>query len=484
MENISKGWQHVMDSIWNKEVKINEKQELIGSFDTEVLIIGAGMAGILTAYYLREKGVDAVVLEKDRIAGGITGNTTAKITSQHGLIYHKLINYHGMEAAKLYAMANEEAVDEYENLIKNRNINCHFERLSSYLYSTEGTDNLEKELKAAKDVGINAEFTTKSELPFDIKGAVRFKGQAQFNPLEFINGITDDINIYEKTKVIDVRKHTAYTDMGTIKAKNIVFATHYPFVNIPGFYFLRQHQERSYVLALENAGKLNSMYYGIDKDGLSFRNLGNIMLLGGGSHRTGEAESSLAYVRLKHKAKEYYPGSSEITEWSAQDCITHDRIPFIGRYSKLRPYWYVATGFKKWGMTSSMVAAGIISDLITGRENKYEKVFTPQRLCIKASGHELLKDVGVSVKGLAGGHFHMPLKEVKDLQEGQAKIVRLGLKRYGVYKDNLGRIHKISVKCPHLGCELKWNQNELSWDCPCHGSRLDYDGNILDGPAQ
>lgn len=255
MENISKGWQQIMDSIWNKEVNINEKQELIGSFDTEVLIIGAGMAGILTAYYLKEKGVDAVVLEKDRIAGEITGNTTAKITSQHGLIYDKLINYHGMETARLYARANEEAVDEYENLIKNRHIDCHFERVSSYLYSTEGTDTLEKELNAANDVGINAEFTTKVELPFDIKGAVRFKRQAQFNPLEFINGITDDINIYEKTKVIHVRKHMAYTDMGTIKAKNIVFATHYPFVNIPGFYFLRQHQERSYVLALEKIGR-------------------------------------------------------------------------------------------------------------------------------------------------------------------------------------------------------------------------------------
>lgn len=473
-----------MKSIWNKEVSIEDRQEAMKSFDTDVLIIGAGMAGILTAHYLKENGIDAVIVEKDRISTGVTANTTAKITSQHGLIYDKLIKKHGMNTAKMYGKANEDAINAYENLIHRRHINCHFERLPSYLYSTSDTEVLKQEHRAACSIGMKAEFTEKSELPFDIKGAVRFDSQAQFNPLEFIKDLADDIKIYENTEVTNVRKHTAYTDMGTITAKHIVFAAHYPFVNIPGLFFLRQHQERSYVVAVKNVPKLNGMYYGIDKNGLSLRSAGDVLLMGGGSHRTGDIDDDMVYEHLRMKVDEYYPGAEEVTFWSAQDCITHDSIPFIGRYSYIRPYWYVATGFKKWGMTFSMIAAMIISDSICGRKNPYEEVFSPQRFCFKASALNTLKDVGVSVKSLAKGYFHLPLKELKDLQERHGTIVRLGIKRYGVYKDENGRLHKVPVKCPHMGCELQWNPNELSWDCPCHGSRLDYDGKILDGPAQ
>lgn len=473
-----------MQSIWNNKECLGDRQELIGSLNTDVLIIGAGMAGILTAYYLNDRGLDVVVVEKNGIAQGVTGNTTAKITSQHGLIYDKLIEKQGKDIAEKYGKANEEAINAYEKIINDRNINCHFKRLSSYLYSTSDTSALKNEADAACSIGIKVEFTDKTELPFEVKGAVRFDNQAQFNPLEFIKGLADDITIYENTKVIGVKRHTAYTDMGTITAKHIVFCTHYPFINVPGLFFLRQHQERSYVLALKNVPELNGMYYGIDEDGLSFRSAKGCMLLGGGSHRTGQVVDSQVYSNLIIKAKEYYPKAEEITFWSAQDCVTHDNIPFIGRYSYLRPYWYVATGFKKWGMTSSMIAAMIISDIICGRSNPYVEVFTPQRIRLKASIVNTLKDIGVSIKNLSKGYFHLPLKELKDLPEGQAKIVRIGLKRYGVYKDENKKIHKISVKCPHLGCELQWNPNELSWDCPCHGSRLDYDGKILDGPAQ
>lgn len=482
--NIAVNRREIMQSIWNDKVLIEDRQELIGSFDTDVLIIGAGMAGILTAYYLKDMGMNVAVVEKNSIAQGVTANTTAKITSQHGLIYDKLIKKHGINIAEKYGKANEEAIDAYEKLINDKHINCHFVRLPSYLYSNSDTDVLKSEVSAACNAGIKAEFTDRTELPFDIKGAVRFDNQAQFNPLEFIKDVANDITIYEKTKVIGVKRHTAYTDMGTITAKHIVFAAHYPFINVPGLFFLRQHQERSYVLALKNVPKLKGMYYGIDKDGLSFRSSEEFMLLGGGSHRTGKAEDSQVYKHLKLKADKYYPNAEEAAFWSAQDCITHDGIPFIGRYSYFRPYWYVATGFKKWGMTSSMIAAMVISDLICGRKNPYEEVFSPQRFCFKAAALNTLKDVGVSVKNLAKGYFHLPLKELKDLPEGQGTIVRIGIKRYGVYKDENRRLHKVSVKCPHLGCELQWNPNELSWDCPCHGSRLDYDGKILDGPAQ
>lgn len=186
---------------------------------------------------------------------------------------------------------------------------------------------------------------------------------------------------------------------------------------------------------------------------------------------------------LRTEAKKLYPKSREVAFWSAQDCMSHDKIPFIGRYSKLRPYWYVATGFKKWGMTGSMISAMVIRDFICGKENEYAGVFTPQRLCLRASSKNLLKDIGKSTKGLVKGSFHLPFSPIDKIPNGHGGIVRKGIKRYGVYKEENGNIHQISVKCPHMGCELQWNPDELSWDCPCHGSRFDYDGHLLDNPS-
>lgn len=473
-----------MESIWSEEVTIPRRKELIGGLNIEVAVIGGGMAGLLTACFLKEQGCDVVVLEAERIAGGQTKHTTAKITGQHGLIYDKLIRNCGMEKAGLYAKANESAIRAYQKIIEDKNIACDFQRLPSYLYSIKQKEPLMAEADAAAALGIKAYFTKKNKLPFPTAGAVCFENQAQFHPLKFIREISEGITIYENTRVISVKQHIIYTERGTVTADNIVFATHYPFINLPGFYFVRQHQERSYVLALSGAAKLNGMYYGIDRNSLSFRNSGELLLLGGGVHRTGENREGGSYEMLRKEARKLYPNATEIAHWSAQDCMPHDEIPFIGRYSKFRPYWYVATGFKKWGMTSSMIAAMIISDMIGGKENEYAQLFTPQRFYFRASMKNLLKDLGKSTKGLVKGSFHFPFSSVEKLPEGHGGIVRKGLKRYGVYKDEQGIIHQISAKCPHMGCELEWNPDELSWDCPCHGSRYDYDGKLMDNPAQ
>lgn len=438
-----------MKSIWSMNTEIEKREALIGGLKTDVAVIGAGMAGILIAYHLQKYGVQVVVLEADRIAGGETKNTTAKITSQHGLIYQNLIKNLGKEQARLYAEANEQAINEYETLIKKENICCHFMRLPAYLYSEQEQLCLEEEAKAAEILGISSRFCTESNLPFAIKGAVCFKHQAQFQPLEFISALSKQLTIYEKTRVLSVKGHMIYTERGDVFADHIVFATHYPIINVPGLYFMRQHQERSYVLALANAQKLDGMYYGIDKNGLSFRNFEDILLLGGSGHRTGENTMGGAYDFLRIKANEYYNGHKELAHWSAQDCIPHDSIPFIGRYSRIRPYWYVATGFKKWGMTSSMISARIISDEITGEKNPYKELFSPQRFHYGLSHKKLVKDIGISIKGLARGHF----------------------------------LRK-AVKCPHMGCELHWNKDEACFECPCHGSRFNEMGELLDDPAQ
>lgn len=473
-----------MKSIWSQTIQISERESLREDKTADIVVIGAGITGLLTAYYLQREGKKVVVLEADRIASGQTKNTTAKITSQHGLIYDLLIKDYGKEKALLYAEANEMAIKEYEKLIKEKQIDCHFEKLMSYLYSTENSEKLKREAKAAASLGIKAYFTEENPLPFKTVGAVCFENQAQFHPLEFIKYLSENLTIYEKTRAIKVKGHCIETNHGKIMAKHIIFTTHYPFPNVPGFYFVRQHQERSYVLALSGVKKWKGMYYSADDNGFSFRWFNDILLFGGGAHRTGKMDIDCGYSYLRKKAEEFYPECEEITCWSAQDCITHDELPFIGRFSIYKPYWHVATGLKKWGMTGSMIAAKLICDQVCGRISPYEAFFTPKRMHLMHSYRKLAGDMGISVKGLVKGHLHLPLKQMDKLSVEQGRIVRIGFRRYGVYKDRQGNIHKISVKCPHLGCELVWNNEEKTWDCPCHGSRFGYDGELIDNPAQ
>lgn len=412
----------------------------------DVIVVGAGMAGLLTAFYLKQQGRDVLVLEADRVASGQTERTTAKITSQHGLKYSWLIDKVGVKEARLYAQANESAVREYERLILENGIDCGFERVSSYLYTMQDAEVLEEEARAAAFLGIDAVFTRETELPFEVKGAVCFRKQAQFDPPELIRRIASELEILEHTKVIAVKGNRVFTETGEMTADNIVIATHYPVLNVPGFYFLRQHQERSYVLALSGCEPIHGMYYGVDKGGFSFRQAGEYLLLGGSPCRTGENRDGRAFERLTEAARQYFPGAREEVRWAAQDCMPHDGIPFIGRYSMFTPNLYVATGFQKWGMSTSMVAAMILRDEICGMENPYSEVFNPQRFHFRASIGNLLTDVGMSVKGLGAGLFGRP-------------------------------------RCSHMGCKLEWNPEERSWDCPCHGSRFERDGKVLDNPA-
>ncbi|MBE5883737.1 MAG: FAD-dependent oxidoreductase [Lachnospiraceae bacterium] len=449
-----------MESLWKQGVTLSEGQVLQGEIQVQNLIIGGGMTGILTAYFLKKSGQQAMVVEASSIASGQTQNTTAKITSQHGLIYEDMIRNNGFHRAKGYAEANEWAIGEYEEIINEEGIACDFERLPSFLYSTEikGRDKLLREDAAAQKLGLPTRFLEGNvikELPFEITGAVCFYKQAQFHPLKVIKKLSEGLEIYERTNVLSVKGHKVITDNAVIIAENIIFATHYPFPIVPGFYFLRQHQDRSYVLALEGKGvpkKLSGMYYGIDEGGLSFRSAEGKLLLGGGSHRTGKVKRQSKYegfCYLRAMSERYYPEGAEVSCWAAQDCMPHDGIPFIGKYSIFRPYWYVATGFQKWGMTSAMIAARLISDSICGKENAYRSVFAPQRLLFRAGIRDLCVDVGESVIGLIKGF--------------------LGKKKR---------------RCRHMGCHLEWNAEEQSWDCPCHGSRYDRKGQLKDNPAQ
>lgn len=442
-----------MESIWsNERPEIVQKScEIPGTAD--VVIIGGGMAGLLCAYRLNEAGIRAIVLEADTVGSGQTKNTTAKITSQHGLIYDKLTRIFGEEMASQYGRASQKAIDEFERIIFEHDIVCDFVRATAYLYTktVDGAGQLERERTAAKKAGIKASLTYETELPFSVKIALKYEEQAQFHPLKFLGGISKGLEIYEHTRVIQIKDHEVVTNRGSVVAKKIVMATHFPFVNFPGFYFARMHQERSYVLAArvckENEGcwTPKGMYKGIDADGLSLRSARDVVLLGGKSHRTGVPQSVDPFDGLRKEANSMWDNWEEIGHWAAQDCMTLDSLPYIGMFSAEKPDWYVATGFEKWGMTNSMLAAMVICDAITGRTNSYAEIVAPQRKMTKASFGAMTQEMMFTAKNF------------------------LTLK---------------GPRCPHLGCRLQWNPYEKTWDCPCHGSSFREDGTVIDNPAQ
>lgn len=436
-------------STWRQTSGIQERMPLDRDISVDTVVIGGGLAGILTAWHLQQEGVECVVLEADRIGGGQTQNTTAKVTSQHNCIYDTLIKREGRVLARQYADANQEAVKRYRNLIQEKKIACDWEECPACLYTKEQPETLKREAQAAHELGINARFTEQTELPFPVAGAVCFEEQAKFHPLLFLQAIAAEVRVYEQTRVKKVEKHRMITDRGNVQAEHIVFACHYPFVNVPGYYFMKMHQERSYVIAVKGAARFDTVYLGIDKEGLSFRNFRDELLIGGGGHRTGENTLGGQYSHLRRAAARYWSGCRETACWSAQDCMTVDQVPYIGRFADTRENWYVATGFGKWGMTSSMVSAMILTDMICGRKNPWEEVFSPQRSKLDAAG-ALVNESGHALRGLLG----------------------------------VGGEENTGKRCTHMGCLLTWNPEEETYDCPCHGSRFDRDGNRIDGPAE
>ena len=426
-----------MKSIWEENIERSHFSELKGNIQTDVLIIGGGMAGILCAYMLKKQGTDCILVEADRICGGITKNTTAKITLAHGLIYDKLIRCFGKEKAELYLTAQSEALKEYEHL--SQIVDCDYEKKDSYVYSLFNRHKIENEIKAINCLGLNADFCDNLSIPISVAGAVRVTNQAQFNPLKFACGLAKDLPIYEHTKVTELAPGFAKTEHAEIKCEKIIVTTHFPILNKHGAYFLKMYQHRSYVLALDNAPRVNGMYVDEDERGLSFRNYNNLLLLGGGSHRTGKKGGS--YNELQKFARAHYPNARIITRWATQDCMTLDGVAYIGEYSKNTSNLYVATGFNKWGMSSSMVSAMLLSDLVHGRKNDYQEVFSPSRSIL---------------------HPQLAVNAFESL---------------------VGLITPTAPRCPHLGCALKYNAAEHSWDCPCHGSRFTESGELIDNPA-
>ncbi len=426
-----------MESIWRKDVSFKRFDTLNEEKTTEVLLIGGGITGLLCAHQLKKAGVDYILLEADRICSGVTKNTTAKITVLHSLIYSKIAKKYGLSAAKLYYQVNNDALECYREMCKETD--CDFKEKDAVVYTVGDPNKIYEEVSVLEKIGAAAQLIKEIPLPIKITAAVVLKNQAEFNPLKFLSYISRDLNVYENSRVTHYENGVYFTEKGSVRPKKVIVATHFPFLNKHGLYPLKMYQHRSYNIAIECDTDIKGMYVDENMKGMSFRNYKNALIIGGGSHRTGKKGGS--YREIEEFIKKHFPKSKETCRFATQDCMTLDSMPYIGLYSKNTPNMFVATGFNKWGMTSSLVAATILADLVKEKENKYQKLFSPQRSI---------------------WHTQLLLNGIET---------------------TLNLITPTTPRCPHLGCALKWNKQEHSWDCSCHGSRFSKDGELLDGPA-
>jgi len=486
-------------SYWLNSVKFHSFHGLNEDIETEVLIIGGGLFGITSAYLLSNEGLKTTLIEGRRLFHGVSGNTTAKITSQHGYIYRKLIDKQGLEKAQIYAESNEYSIKFIKKTVKDNNISCDLVSLPSYIFTEKDDyiENLRKEYKAAEKVGIKCGYSDDLNIPLDVKAAVSFYNQAQFNPVKYMNELSKLIvinggAIYEDTRAIDIEQgepHLVRTDKGkNIKAKYVIIATHFPFYDGLGMYFTRLYPERSYIQAVKIKESFpDGMYISIEDPVTSLRQTDGeekLVLVAGESHRTGDGSSTLEhYDKVLNRAKELFTVTDNPYKWSAQDYSTTDNIPFIGELSSGTKNLFIGTGFKKWGMTTSTVSALLIKDLIVKGKSPWSPLYTPSRGKIDTSKAAtfIIENYTVAKELIKGKLKKAP--ESIELKEGEGKVIEIDGKKYGAYKDSEGKVHIVDTTCTHLGCELQWNDAENTWDCPCHGSRFNYDSKVIEGPA-
>lgn len=422
-------------SIWEEFIATNNYDSLKKDIECDVLVVGGGMAGILTAYCLQESGRKVILVEANKIGSGITQKTTAVISAQHDTPYKELIKMHGMKKAQTYLNANLQAVEELKYLAEG--IDCDLQLKPSYLYSLN--DDLTDEYTALKSLGYTAELTDNTALPFDVKSAVKFDNMAEFHPIKFLDVIAKNLNIYEKTRIENIHDNVAVTENNCrIVFKHAVVATHFPFINRTGMFFAKMHQNRSYVIALENAGNVQGTYIDDVGTGFYWRNYKDLLLIGKGDHRTGT--ESNAFEQLEAFAYKQYPNATIKYKWANQDCITLDSMPYIGKYGSFDNV-YTLTGFNMWGMSGSMVGARILTDTINNKANPFAYAFKTDRSVFRK---EFLFNLGVTT-------FNM--------------------------------LRPTAKRCPHLGCALTYNRQEHTWDCQCHGSRFEENGKLIDNPA-
>jgi len=484
-------------SVWLETTGTTDYDALDEDTEVDVAVLGGGIAGITTAAELVNAGRSVAVVERDRIVENTTGHTTAKLTSLHGLRYDHLLEQFGEDRARQYAEANQWAIDHVESTAAGHDIDCEFERRPAYTYAPGDRERIEDEVAAAQRLDLPASLEESTDLPFETGAAVRFESQAQFHPREYLLGLAEtladgDGRVFEHTTATDVEDGspcTVSTDGGTITAGAVVVATHYPVAD-EARYYQRLSPKRSYVLAVRlDEDVPDGMYYSSGEPYFSVRpspagNAG-MALVGGQNHRTGHGGSAGSrYAALERAASNRLDVDEVVYRWATQDYVSVDGVPFVGPIGPGSENVYVATGFGGWGMTNGVVAGRLISELVVDGESPWAEVYHPIRFDEAASrgafcGHNVhdvshyLEDYGEQPRD----------GDVQSVEDGEGAVLRIDGDPVAVSRDEDGEVHAVSAVCSHMGCLVHWNDDDGSWDCPCHGSRFDRDGGVLNTPA-
>ncbi|GGW40287.1 FAD-dependent oxidoreductase [Streptomyces xantholiticus] len=491
------------DSHWIRTSDTTSYPPLTTDLEVDVAVVGGGIAGLSTAWELtREGGRSVVVLEADRIATGVTGFTTAKVTAQHGMIYDRLRRTRGTEGARLYARSQQAAVERVAEVASALGIECEFERGPSYVYSRDGAErsSLKSEAEAAAEAGLDAAYVEDTGLPFPVAGAVRVEEQAQFHPRKYLLALAHDLTAYgntihERTRVTGLQEGTPCrltTESGfRVTARDVVVATHFPVFD-RALLFARMSPRRELVVAapLPTDRDPAGMYITEDGDKRSVRTAplgdGRRLLIVTGEHFTpGTADVPERIERLDEWMHTHFAVEETRYRWAAQDNDPSDRVPLIGPFHPGARHTYVATGFGGWGMSGGVLAGRLLTGLICAVRPPWTDLYDPRRLWSTLREAPTL----ISQQAEVGRHFvgdrlrTTHVDSASDIAPGTGAVVRLGGRRCAVYRDDEGVCHAVSARCTHLGCLVSFNEAERSWDCPCHGSRFAVDGSVLNGPA-
>jgi glycine/D-amino acid oxidase-like deaminating enzyme/nitrite reductase/ring-hydroxylating ferredoxin subunit len=487
------------ESFWMASTAKTNYPALENDIKVDVAIVGGGITGITSGYMLKKEGLSVAVIEADRIIQGTTGHTTAKITSQHDLIYSKIKNYMGEEKAKQYADANETAIRTISDLIEQEKIDCDFHKEPAYVVTLMDSyvQQIADEANTAAGLGIKSSFIENAPLPFKVKGAVKFDDQARFHPRKYLLALAKKVDgggsfIFEQTRVVDINRGNPcilVTNLGKkVTADNVIIASHFPCFDGMGFYFARMYPDRSYAVAVRAKEKFpGGMYITAEDPGRSLRSQeyqgGELIIVSGEHHKTAHGTNLHShYENLLEFAKKHYDVQELLFRWSTQDYTTLDKVPYVGRLTSKDQNIYVATGFRKWGMTNGTASAMILKDLILNGRNPWAEVYDPSRFVLNPSITSFISINADVAANLASGKLK-PVPEDIEIEKREAAIVDIEGNKMGIYRDKKGQLHTVDTTCTHLGCELKWNDAERSWDCPCHGSRFTYEGEIIEGPA-
>lgn len=488
-------------TFWRASIPLRSFPKLNESIKTDIGIVGGGITGITAAYLLTKQGMKVTLIDAGELLNGVTGHTTAKITAQHDVIYDELIQHFGKEKASLYYQACTDAKQLIENLIQTHHIDCDYQQEESYVFTNSDSflSQLETEKKAYDQLDIPGEFTNSMPLNIPVKSALKMENQAQFHPLKYLKALVNEavkngLEIYEQTTATDVEynKHPTIVtrDEHRITCRYVIQASHYPFYDGQGFYPTRMYPERSYIVAVKTPEIFpGGIYINAESPTRSIRSANmngeDLWLIAGENHKTGQGTSTIKhYEALQQFAEKQFGISEFVYRWSAQDLTTMDKLPYIGPVTKNEENVYVATGYRKWGMTNGTIAAKIISDRILDEDNPYAELYVPSRFQADPAVRKFTSMNADVAKHMVRGKLEYTNDNVKDLSTDDVTVTRVNGKRTGVYKDQDNQLYAVDTTCKHLGCEVNWNSGDRTWDCPCHGSRYAYTGEVIEGPAK